>query len=410
MITEKVIDRKPVIRHEIKREYKKTIMLAFYFEVPLSVENASKGALLGKILSSSSQGYPDIKAISEKEQYLYGSYHYFDMDKYGDRLFFIYKMVFPNYTILGDDPALEEALSFYRGLLYKPNVEGKNFEEKNFFHEKKMLVQSLETLSKDPYGYAHRKLIQLLYENHPLGVYKYGDATTIEKISSNDLYEFYESLLKEAPFFSYAHGDVSDIKVVESTFDEVTPLVHDFGTYKEVHEKIQGSQSILVQAYELPASNDEEVHANLLLDRILGGHPGSILFKVLREEKQYCYSVYTKYDRYRGLLFLTIGFNEEHLEDLLKDLISIFTDLKEGLVTEEDLYLAKKDAKGALLSLYDSQSSFIEYTFLQEYFKRADSIDGRVEKIEKMGLEDINEAARKLKLLASIHLEGGSND
>lgn len=410
MLQDYFLNQPPVLSHAMHKLSVKTDMLAFYFVRELSVEEASKGALLGKILSSGSAHYPDIKRISEMEQYLYGSFHYFDMDKYGDNLVFIYKIIMPSYKILEDLETGRAALAFYRSLLHEPLVGEGGFDDQLFNREKKMLLQSLETLSKDPFGYAHRSCVKLLYGDHPLGTYKYGSSEVIEAITNEELYRYYLDLLDHEMVFFYHHGDVKEEKHVQDHFHERKIKPFHFEGLKSASEEVTGSQSIIVEAYHAPAQGERGAQAMLVLSHLLGGHANSLLFRILREQKQYCYSVYTKYDRYRDLIFLTIAFHEGHYEDILEDLAAILHSVGEGDFSFEDLEMARKDIMGTLVSLHDSQSSYVEYTFLSDYFKRMETIGERVQKIKDITKEDLISAANSLKKVAHFHLKGGRDD
>ena len=380
--------------------------ICYYYLLPLSSKHASLGALLGRVLSRGSAQYPNLRAIRDKEDDLYGTVVYFDMNKYGDQLIFEAKLIMPNFSMLTDENLEEEAIAFFHNLLYHPLLDEKgDFYPEIFSQEREMLYQELDGLNKDPSSYAHRKCIELLFEGSALGQYKYGDRATLMELSLDDLKEFYQKMMDESPLYIYKHGEEQDEVEGEKLHYELPVLDLTGVEEREVEESRGVHQSILVKSYRIPWDfTDEKHYPMVVFSHLFGGYASSMLFQKVREEKGLCYSIYTKFDEYRQLMLLITGHEKVCHDELQGAIAETLQGVIEGNFSEKELEEAKQDLAISLGSLVDSQGQLLGYEFVQDLFQQDASLHERIERIKEVKKDEVVQVAKMVMPALSFYL------
>lgn len=397
-----------LIRRDFERINFKSNVISLYFVRPLSRHEATLGALLGRVLSFSSEEYPGLQAISDKEDDLYGVVVYFDSNKYRDRLVFEYKMVYPKYRLLPIAHDLtDEAMAFYHSLLAKPMMKNGRFDPVVFRTEKAKLLEEIESLQKDPAAYAYRRCIEEHFRDSDLGLYKYGDVETLRKLTNRQLTAFYHHLFTEAEVYCYRHGDFENsppARRLKPASREVLPWIDETAT---IEEERPINQSILVQAYQTDIEHTSpQSQAAMMFSYILGGYSNSVLFREIRENLGYCYYIYTKYDKYRNVMFLNTGYREENHTALIEKINDLVKDIQNGNIDETDFAIAKLEAIQGLKSLHDRQMTLLDYQFIQDLFQKPETIEDRVRQLDELTLDDVAQAAKSFHLTTAYHLKG----
>lgn len=397
-----------LVMRDIERTHFKSNLISLYFVRPLSSREATLGALLGRVLSFASEDYPSLRAISDQEDDLYGAVLYFDSDKYRDQLVLEYKLIYPKYHLLpvGHD-LTDDVMGFYLSLLTKPLLVNGLFDPEIFHTEKMNLLEELDSLQKDPAALAYRKANELHFRDSDLGIYKYGDAQTLKSITNQELLDYYRQLMSEGPVYLYRHGDFSDRMVnrgIRPASRDALPWIEEKLTRVEERPI---NQSILVQAYQTDIDHTSpDSQAAMLFAQILGGYSNSVLFRVIREELGYCYYIYSKYDKYRNVMFISTGYQAENHEDLINTINQLVGQIQAGDISDDDFEVARLESIQGLKSLADRQSTRLDYEFIQDLFGKTDTIDDRVRQLEALTKEDIARAAKRFELTTSYLVKG----
>lgn len=397
---------KPVFTRWIHHHGFTSKYYCYYYILPLNSKQATMGALLGRMLTRGSQDYPSLKAIRDRGDDLYGTVVYFDMNKYLDQLIFEAKLIMPNFALLGDEGTEEEAMDFFHSLLYRPLLDEEgNFSREIFEQEKEMLHQELDGLNKNPSSYAHRRCIELLFEGSSLGQYKYGDRATLKEIELEDIKEFYRSMIASSPLFVYRHGEEENRTEGEIPPYMLPPSPDEEMKRKKVEEEKAVSQSVLVESYRVPWQfRDERNHAMAVFSNLFGGYANSLLFRKVREERGLCYSIYTKYDKYRRLLLLLAGHEKAHHDELEKAIAQTLNAIRQGEFSLKEFEDAKQDLTIGLGALVDSQGQLIGYQFVQDFFGQTDSLQERIERIDNVTKEEVMAVAKEVTPALSFNL------
>lgn len=403
-----LFDHDKVYCRDHRRINFKSNMISLYILRPLSAMEASLGALLGRVLSFASADYPSLSAISDMEDDLYGAVVFFDTNKYRDQLVFEYKMIHPNYKLLPVHEDLDsQAMAFYTALLKRPLLKDGLFLPEIFNGEKQKLLEEMENLQKDPAAYAYRQCVQLHFSGTPYGIYKYGETDCIRRITNRMLMDYYVKLLEESPAYLYRHGDFEDGVSGEKFVHSIVERMEDPRVLRAQETSLDTMQSILVQGYHTDCDyKSDEAQQAMLFSHIFGGYSNAVLFREIREKLGFCYYIYTKYDKYRNVMFLNTGYSEANHQALRDKIATLLTGMQQGEFTEDDLFIAKLESINALKSLHDRQMTLLDYAFIQDLFSLPDSIEERVRKIETISREEVIRAARTFKLRTEYHLVG----
>ena len=404
---ENLFSGRPIIRRDMARTDFKSNLISLYFIRPLSAEQAALGALLSRVLSFASADYPGLRAISHQEDDLYGAVVYFDMDKYRDQLVFEYKLIYPRYDLLPIKADYsDQAVAFYRSLLFRPLWRDGLFDQAIFETEKRNLLEDLASLQTDPAAYAYRRCNEIHFAGSPPGVYKYGDITSLEAVTNQALVAFYHELLA-SPVYLYRHGNFSELRPTGAAGPVADKPLALKRRIETIEEERPTHQSILVQAYQTDIEHgDEASQAAMLFSHLLGGDANSLLFRTIREQHAYCYEISTKYDKYRNVMFLSTAFDrpdQTRLEGEIERLVGL---MQAGEFSETDLAAAKLETIQGLRSLNDRQATLLDYQFVQDLFGKQTTIEQRAELISRLTREDVARAARRFELVTSFCLKG----
>ena len=396
-----------LVTRDIERTHFKSNLISLYFVRELSLREAALGALLGRILTFSSAEYPNLKAISDQEDDLYGVVVYFDLDKYRDQLVLEYKMIYPKYQLLPIEKDLtDQAIEFYHSLLTRPLLVDGLFDQEIFQMEKDNLMEELASIQKDPEAYTYRQCNQAHFASSNLGIYKYSDIATVRQISNQELVAYYHDLF-DSLVFRYRHGDFlhhsGGVGLRPASLPKLDKLMQK--THLEEERKL--NQSVLVQAYQTDIEHTQpDSQAAMLFSAILGSYSNSVLFRTIREQLGYCYSIFTKYDKYRNVMFISVAYQESNHEALVSKIDQLVKQIQAGQIDEDDFAVAKLETIQGLKSLADRQETMLDYEFIQDLFGKTDSIEDRVRQLEQLTLTDITRAAGSFELMTSYHLKG----
>ncbi|WP_296385883.1 insulinase family protein [Winogradskyella sp.] len=191
--------------------------------------------------------------------------------------------------------------------------------EEEFDKEKTKLIESLKQDEKSIDAIGNRVRTALSYgTNHPYG--EFTTEETINNVSFGDAVSFYEKYFNPNNAYLVVIGDVdfSDVKRQikkhfnkwEKSVDVTTslPNVSPNAQYTQINfvDLPSATQSSIMVTNTVDLKmNDEDYHAALIANNILGGGGEGYLFKNLREEHGYTYGAYSSLyaDRYGAARF-----------------------------------------------------------------------------------------------------------
>jgi zinc protease len=265
-------------------------------------------------------------------------------------------------TTSGLDPALDILLD----LLQQPS-----FAETEIAKEKKMLIENLAAREDQPFDAAYLNFMELFYAGHPYGVKTADLIAAVQKITRDDLVEWYQKVYVPQNMVISIVGKV-DPRVIKQRLTAalgklavgklppltVTPLQRQT---KDVMEfKQRATQGLfLVLGYPAPQLTAKETLAMEVINRILGGGSEGRLYTELREKRGLVYTVYTGYEKLNGkshicAVMATAPRNYQAARD---QVVQEFQRLTRELVTARELATAKQAIRGSYLMSHETNTA-----------------------------------------------------
>ena len=258
-----------------------------------------------------------------------------------------------------------------------------------------------------------------MYKYKPEGLYKYGYVEDLESINSQNLYEYYQTLINTCKIDIFVSGKLENIdveKIIEENenFSNLKDREPKYNINKpepknkieqanKVEEKLEITKRNLVINYDVEASkedieNKKFRYIGMLYNAILGGTATSKLFQNVREKASLAYTASSSFSYYTGNIFVNAGIEIENFEkaaDIIKEQIEA---MKQGDFTEEDLQNAKKVIISNIAGISDEQDTEIIYFLGQELSGNNVSLEQYAEFVQDVNKNEIEDFAKKVNI------------
>ena len=241
----------------------------------------------------------------------------------------------------------------------------------------------------------------------------YGSTITIDcikKLTREEMTEFYREFLSTANIsFSYV-----------GALDGETVATRLRGIFAELHEKNQ--KSVISPLHLSPASEfkireeklnvkqgvvvvgmrtgtllgDEDAHVMTVFNNIYGGTFTSRLFKTIREKMSLCYYCSSDNVSTKGIMYVSSGIDVVNYDRVRDEILSQLEGLKNELVSEDELRVAKDLAVKELSELCDYPSAIATFNYSREIYGITETISSLSNKIKGVTAEDILRVARRI--------------
>ena len=403
--------------HLINTNKFKTVMLRINFKKKIEKKDITYRNLLTKVLFQSNKNYSSKRELEILTEELYnisissrnaisGNYMVTSFDA---------MILNEKYT---EENMNEKSIKFMLDMIFSPAVENKEF---NYFDlAKRLVIDEIETQKDDTSKYSKQRLLECMDKNSPLSYNPIGYMEDLEKITNNDLYNYYEKMIKSDLIDIFIIGDLSE-EFIKNIFKENFPVntikkqgIEHYYTHskikksKTVKENMDINQSKLRIGIKLKDLTDfEKKYVANMYAFILGGGPDSKLFKNVREKNSLCYSVNCSYLPVFNTMIISAGINSSDFKKCLSLIKKELTNMSKGNFEEEDINAAKTTYINSLREIEDSQASIIRIFESHEYLN-FDFLDKRTE-VLNVTKEDIINFSKKINL-DTIYLLEGSQD
>ena len=391
--------------------------LSFQLLRPMAHDEAAKNALLPAVLLRGSEKHPDLRAITEKLDDLYGASVGASVRRVGDYQTTGLYCSFIEDRFTGGQPVLAPMIAFLRELLFEPVLEDGGFDADFVAGEKKNLIATIESELNDKRAYAMGQLLRKMCKADSYGIPRLGDARTVAAIDAKDLYAHYQNILRTSTIHLFYVGSDPERaeRLLREAFKElprdVAPLppqspFHDAGGCDET-ETMDVTQGKLCLGYTTPITNKREDFAAMqVLNVIFGSGMTSKLFMNLREKLSLCYSIGSAYYGSKGIVTVSAGIDFDNEELSRKEIAAQLEACCRGEITEEELTAAKEALLSGLRGVHDSPGAIEGYYATSALSGLSMSVAEYMEAIAAVTAEDAAAAARTLKLHTTYFLKG----
>ncbi len=406
--------------HLIKTDLYKTITVKIFFREKAEKENITKRNFLARILMLATKDYPSKVELTKKEQDLYAVNIAGTNRRIGNYLdtSISLRVLHDKYTEPGN---FRKSLELLNSIIFNPKVEGKSFCDREFDIVYEEYKNDLKRIIEDKMTYA---LMRGLEESFPSSVTGYrgiGYLEDLEKITKENLYEYYQNVIK--------HNYVDVFVLGNFDGEEMTNLIREIfpiNTFKKkalptlvtrektskvklVTEELDSSQdNLIITLNTLDLTDYERNYPLSLLNVILGGGTESLLFSEVREKNSLAYTISSTPNKLDNIIIIRGGISSGKSKEAIKIIKKILKDLASGKFDDDLVKKAKEYYTSALDDIIESALQIIESYYMIELLG-VDDIETKREKMQKVTKEEIIAVARKTSINTIYILEGREN-
>lgn len=401
--------------HTINTNKFKTNLIAVFLTTKLERENVTKNALISAILRRGSQTMPSQEEISKQMESMYGASFDCGLDKTGDNqvLKFYVEAINDQYLPQQGKNMLKTAIEKLLEIVFNPYLENESFKPEYVEQEKNNMKQRIEGKIDNKARYALDRCVEEMYPDEPFGLYRFGYVEDLKGLDGKNLYEHYKKLIQSCKIDIFISGNLGDkTKAIVEQNENVQKLEGREAEYiipkiekKEIKkqenivtEKMDVTQGKLILGLDVNIDQEELKYDTLIYNSILGGSANSKMFQNVREKAHLAYVASSSYLRHKNNIFVNCGIEIENYEKALELIKKQVEDMKNGNFTEEDIENSKKGIIATIRTIDDEQDTGISYYFGQELAQTKVSIEEYIEKIKKIGKNDIMNIAKNVSI------------
>jgi predicted Zn-dependent peptidase len=320
------------------------------------------------------------------------------------------------------DRHLERAFDVMSDMLWRPS-----FGELET--EREVVLEEIAMYEDDPQDRVFDLLGQAVFGTHPLGRPVIGTAEVVGTASTEQLGAFHAQRYLPRNIVIAAAGSIDHDALVamaeatqspdgsrppaaEGASPRVTVAAPEFERRVRFLEKDTEQYHVCVGGAGI-AHDDERRFALRVLEGVLGGTSSSRLFQEVRERRGLAYSVFSFSNLYAqtGEVGLYVGTRPENLGEALAVLGTELERCVEEPATEEELIRSRENLKGRVVLALESTAarmSRLGGSLLNNL--PILSVDDVIERIDAVGMADLQELASELFTAESLSVAGVGPD
>lgn len=395
--------------------------LSFQLVRHMAKEEAAMNALLPSVLLRGTSRCPNLRAITEHLDELYGAAVSPLVRRIGDyQTTGLYCSFMDDRFALPGDAVLEPMLRFLEEILLDSPVEDGGFLGAFVESEKKNLIATIESDRNDKRIYAMNRLLKIMCRGDTFGLPRLGEIEQVEAIDTKGLYCHYREILRSSPIEIFYVGSAEGTQVARLLLPSLErldrnsgPLMPQTGFHPyeggQVTETMDISQGKLCMGFTTPITNQSpEFAAMQVLNTVFGGGMTSKLFVNVREKRSLCYSIGSGYYGTKGIVTVSAGIDFDKEELTKQEILRQLEACRDGQITENELNAAKEAIVSSLRATHDSPGAIEGYYATAALSGLALSSQAYMAAVEAVTHSDVVAAAQKLALHTTYFLRGGS--
>ncbi len=419
--------KKGISIHNISTNKFKTNLYAVFLATPMNRETVTKNALITAILRRGSQNLQSQDVISKKLEEMYGASFDCGIDKTGDNHIMKFYLEAISEEFLPEKEELaKKCIEILLDIIFNPLIENNGFKEEYVESEKNNLKQIIESKIDNKRTYSLERCVEEMFKDEPYGLYKYGYVEDLDKLTPQNLYEYYKQLINQCKIDIFVSNTITNMasnttndlesneninNIIEQNdiikkLKEREPIYvksnennnQESSQEKVVEEHMQVGQGNLVIGLKVNANQDNAKYITSVYNAILGGGANSKLFQNVREKESLAYTAASNYRRQKNVIFIRCGIEIENYKKALDTIRVQLEDIKNGNFTEEDLINSKKLITESIRGISSEQDTEITYYYGQELSNKFVSLEDYIHKIEGVTKKDVEEIARNISV------------
>ena len=400
----------------------KTNLLSVTLVVPLRAETATATALTGEVLYRGSRLHPDIESISAAIDELYGMSLSTAVRQKGESqcVGFLGSFLDDRFALDGK-PVLEPAARLMGELLLDPVTENGVFRADYVESEGANLADLIRSQINEKRGWSIHRVTELMCEGEAYAVDKYGRADEAEAMTPQDLWQRYQTLLREARVVFYYGGSADADRVERAIREAFAPLITPRtapitcdvpaaprGEVRSFTDHMDVAQGKLALGFRTGGItvNSPEYPALLVCNAIYGGTASSKLFMNVRERLSLCYFASSMVDKLKGLMVVSSGVEFSNFEVARQEILTQLEAVRRGEFTDEELTVGRRAVVSSLRTLMDSHGRMEDFWFTQTVAGQTGTPEELMARVEQVTRQQVQDVAGRLSLDAVYYLAG----
>lgn len=386
---------------------------------PMCRQEAALNALLPTVLLRGCRTAPDLRAITQRLDELYGAAVGSLLRRIGD-----YQTTGLSCSFIKEQYALDGGeifapmSAFLQEMLLHPLTQDGVFCEEFVESEKKNLLSAIAAQRNDKRAYATGQMLKIMCKEDSFGIPRLGEPEDVQAITPESLYAHYQRILRESPVHIFYVGEqdpeqVADrLRSVFSSLDR-TPVslprqtgFCDCGGGDET-EQLDVTQGKLAMGFVTPVTlRDDGFVPTQIFNTVFGGGMISKLFMKLREQQSLCYDISSSYHGSKGIITVSAGIDHQMDERVRREILRQLEACQAGDITAEELEAAKQSLISQLQSTHDSPGAIEGYYATAALSGMTLTPEAYIQKVEQTTVQDVTEAARQVHLHTVYFLRG----
>ena len=412
----KIVELKQGIKaHFINTDKHKTDLTCVILTVPLKREYVTKNALIPFLLRRGTEKLPNQYLINKEMENMYGASFNLGIDKSGDNIIlkFYIETISNEYALDGEN-ILKRNIENLLDIIFNP-LKNNGLLNQDFLDiEKENLRKVINSKIDDKDAYAFERCISEMYKQNGFGLYKFGYIEDIDKITIEEITEYYGWLISNAKIDIFMSGKINEKEFTNVLLENqnIKDLNPREGYYilnrqstesrqnveNEVFESMNVVQGKLVLGLNVDFDDENLQAIALVYNAILGDGANSMMFQNVREKAGLAYSSKSTFIKQKMNIFIRCGIQIENYEKAL-NLIKVQLDnIKTGEFSDEDIEVAKVYLTSSIKNIEEEQDTEIVYYIGQELSGTNRSIEEYIDRIQRVSKEDILAFAEKVSI------------
>lgn len=275
--------------------------------------------------------------------------------------------------------------------------------------ERGVILEEIKIDEDNPDVLVHEIFTQNFWKDQPLGKPILGTTTTVSGFQQPNFFDYHSDRFRAGNMLFSAAGRLDHDEFVAQVAEKFQTLAPGTTTLDTpiptvsapiiLRNKRSLEQVQICLGLPSPPITDENRYATLILNTVLGGGMSSRLFQRIREERGMAYSIYSDLSPYSdtGSLCVYAGTSADKARSMITLVLAEFQNLKEHLLSTEELRRAIEQVKGnILLGLEGSGSRMSNLARQEMYFHHFFSVDEVLDRLDAVTAEQVQFMARQL--------------
>lgn len=312
---------------------------------------------------------------------------------------------------------IELGMDILADMIFRPLLR-----EEDVRSESNVIVEELKGYEDSPDDYVYDLYFNDIFNGHNLGRDIIGTRESVLGATRDSICNYYlkhyhpsHMMLSVSGSFDrelvekYAEKYFSVSSDREPSVLTSTPVGKAFGLNFKKRRLEQ--VNFLLGAEGFPRDFESAVKLSVVTN-ILGGGMSSRLFQSIREEKGLCYSISCFPSSYKdaGIVSISCSTSKEKFLYCVESIIEEIRALKKTGFSQKELDFAKGNQKGSLAIGYElPENRMLDIAMQEMYFGKYYSYQDRLEELNKITLDELNECMQQIFSVTKLQLTGVGN-